>query len=52
MPHCYGSGLFDPTAWVKQRAVGQGTDRTVSRRGALGGWHRWETVLSSRILAL
>ena len=36
---------------VKRRAVGQGTDRTVSRRAALSEWRRWVTVLSSQILA-
>ena len=36
---------------VKRRAVGQGTDGTVSRRAALSEWRRWVTVLSSRILA-
>ena len=38
-------------AMVKQRAVGQGTDRTVSRRGALSQWRRWVTMFFSCILA-
>ena len=35
----------------KQRAVGQGTDRTVSRCSALGEWRRGITLFFSCILA-
>ena len=38
-------------AMVKRRAVGQGTDHTVSRRGALSQWRRWVTMFFSCILA-
>ena len=36
---------------VKQRAVGQGTDHTVSRRGARAEWRRGITLFFSCILA-